>query len=74
MKIPSFPEKELPKHPYRDSAILYAVMAGAGFGFLLLTGQRAWVAAVAMSGFFVAATAWSWWRFRARLSERSTPR
>jgi hypothetical protein len=70
VKIRQLPERQVPAHPYRDSAIVYAVMAAAGFGFLLLSGQRAWVAAVAMGGFFAAAMVWSWWRFRTQVPRR----
>ena len=74
MRLLRLPERPIPEHPYRDSAIVYALMALVGFGFLLLSGQRAWIAAVGMSAFFVAATGWSWFRFRSRLGHRSSSR
>ena len=61
-------DRPLPRRPYRDSAILYGVLAGVVLVFSLLTGSdlaRALIIAVA---FFVAATAWSWFRFRQRLA------
>jgi 4-hydroxybenzoate polyprenyltransferase len=61
-------DRPLPRRPYRDSAILYGVLAGVVLIFSLLTGSdlaRALIVAVA---FFVAATAWSWFRFRQRLA------
>ena len=57
----------LPKHPYRDSAIAYGVMAAVlVLAAVLLGADVARTAAVA-AGFFVFATAWSWWRFRTRI-------
>ncbi|HXV04083.1 MAG TPA: hypothetical protein VFP24_10965 [Gaiellaceae bacterium] len=62
--------RELPKRPFRDSAIFYGVLALLGFGFLLLTGQEAGRAAFGAFAAFVLATSWSWWRFaRARAQE-----
>ncbi len=61
-------DRPLPRRPYRDSAILYGTLAGVVLLFSLLTGSdlvRALIVAVA---FFVAATAWSWFRFRQRLA------
>ncbi len=61
----------LPKHPYRDSAIAYGVMASVlVLAAVLLGGDVARTAAVA-AGFFVFATAWSWWRFRARIRQEA---
>ena len=57
----------LPKRPYRDSAIFYGVLAAIVVGVAYATAG-ALVRAVAFGvGFFVIATAWSWWRFRQRL-------
>jgi hypothetical protein len=63
------PESPTPKHPYRDSAIAYLVLAvvvvlaawatGGSIGRALVWGVTA----------FVVATAWSWWRWRERLAE-----
>jgi membrane protein implicated in regulation of membrane protease activity len=62
--------RQLPKRPFRDSAIFYGVLALLGFGFLLLTGQEAGRAAFGAFAAFVLATSWSWWRFaRARARE-----
>jgi hypothetical protein len=61
-------DRPLPRRPYRDSAVLYGFLAGVVLIFSLLTGSdlaRALIVAVA---FFVAATAWSWFRFRQRLA------
>jgi hypothetical protein len=62
--------RQLPKRPFRDSAIFYGVLALLGFGFLLLTGQEAGRAAFGAFAAFALATSWSWWRFaRAREQE-----
>jgi len=49
-------------------------MAAVGFGFLLLTGQKLWIAAVAMVAFFLVAIVWSWWRFRSQVDEGDASR
>ena len=62
-------ERRLPARPYRDSAIMNAVLSGAIVGFAWLTGgdiaRAITFAAIAFSG----ATAWSWWRWRERLAQ-----
>ena len=59
----------IPKRPYRDSAVLYALLAVVVLGFALLTGSDLGRALVVAVAFFVLATAWSWWRFNRRLAE-----
>ena len=56
-------DEQLPKRPFRDSAIFYGVLAVLGFGFLLLTGQEPMKAALGAGAAFLLATSWSWWRF-----------
>jgi uncharacterized membrane protein len=61
----------VPRHPYRDSAIFYAVLAALIVGVALLTGggmKRAFVYAVV---FFLLATGWSWWKWRQRLAAQA---
>ena len=61
--------RPVPRHPYRDTAILYAVLAGIVIGVTALTGgdlQRAVIIAVAL---FFGATAYSWWRWNQRIRE-----
>ncbi|RDI75037.1 hypothetical protein Gocc_0835 [Gaiella occulta] len=63
-------ELRIPKHPYRDTAILNATMAVVLVLVAALTGGdlvRALTVAVA---FLVVATAWSWWRLRERIREQ----
>ena len=57
----------LPKHPFRDSAIVYAVLAGVIVAVAYLTKGDVVDALVIGAAFFLLATAWSWWRFRQRL-------
>jgi hypothetical protein len=61
---------ELPKRPFRDSAIFYGVLALVGFGFLLLTGQDMVRAAFGAGAAFLLATSWSWWRFARAQNEQ----
>ena len=70
MRIPERAERPLPKHPFRDSAIFYAVLALVIVVVSVFTGGGLARGLVAAVGFFVFATAWSWWRFRARIQER----
>lgn len=66
------PEPPLPKRPYRDSAILHAVLAIVICGLALLTGGDTGTAAIVATLYFVTATAWSWWRFSRRIRAAST--
>ena len=59
----------LPKHPYRDTAIVYGVMACILVLAAVLLGADVARTAVVAAAFFVGATAWSWWRFRTRIRE-----
>jgi len=64
----------VPKRPYRDSAILYGVLALCIVIVALLTAGGIVRALVIAAAFFVVATAWSWWRFRERLERESGKR
>jgi drug/metabolite transporter (DMT)-like permease len=61
------PPRRIPKHPYRDSAILYAVLAGVVVGITAATGGSVRKAVVIAAVLFVVATAYAWWRWRERL-------
>ena len=63
-------ERPLPQHPYRDSAIVYGVMAAVIVGMTAVTGGGLARGVVVAAAFFVLATGWSWWRFRERMQER----
>ena len=74
MRLPGEPPPQLPRHPFRDSAILYGVLSVIIVVVSFLTGgglARGIVIAVA---FFVVATGWSWWRFRGRLAQEQGER
>jgi hypothetical protein len=61
------PGARLPKHPYRDSTILYAVFAGLIVLMAWASGGSVGRGVVYAVAFFVVACAWSWWRWRQRL-------
>jgi membrane protein implicated in regulation of membrane protease activity len=63
-------DRRLPRHPFRDSALLYAVLAACIVAVTLLTGGGITKGIAVAVGFFVVATGWSWWRFRQRLEQR----
>jgi hypothetical protein len=68
------PDEPLPRHPYRNSAIFYGVLACAviGFGWLTDNGLRETI--VIAVAFFVLATGYSWWRFWQRIRREGRPR
>jgi membrane protein implicated in regulation of membrane protease activity len=57
-------------HPYRDTMIVYAVLALIIVGLALLTGGSLGKAVVIAALFYVAATAWSLVSWRRRLRKR----
>jgi Flp pilus assembly protein TadB len=61
--------RTVPRHPYRDSAIVYAVLAGIVVGVTALTGGNMRAALIVAPLLFVVATAYSWWRWRRRERE-----
>jgi Flp pilus assembly protein TadB len=61
------PAKTTSKHPYRDSAFVYAGLAGLVVVIAAATGGSVVKAVVAGVVVFTAATAYSWWRVRERL-------
>ena len=63
--------RTMPKHPYRDSAIIYAVLAGIVVGVTALTGGNMRAAMIIAPALFVIATGYSWWRWRQREREES---
>ena len=62
-------KRQIPKRPYRDSAILYAVLAAAIVVVSVATGGDLIRAFLFALGFFALATGWSWYRWRTRLRE-----
>jgi hypothetical protein len=65
-----FPERELPKHPYRDSALVYAFLAGIVVLVAVLTGGSLERALLIAGVAFVIATVYSWWRWREKLKAK----
>ena len=63
-------DRPVPDHPYRDTAIVYGVMAVAVVVVAGLTGGDVTRAALVAVVFFVVATAWTSWKFRTRIRER----
>jgi membrane protein implicated in regulation of membrane protease activity len=61
----------VPKRPYRDSVIVYAVFSLIIVGVAALTGGDLTKAILVAGAFFVIATGWSWWRFRERIARES---
>jgi predicted phage tail protein len=61
----------LPRRPYRDSALFYAILGALLILVVWVTGGGVVTAAIVAAGFFVVATAFSWWRFRIKLAERA---
>ena len=64
----------LPRRPYRDSVLLYGAMAVLLVVVAAVTGGSIVRALVIGAFFFVAATAWSWKRWRDRLREEERRR
>ena len=58
--------RKIPAHPYRDSAVFYAILAGIVVGVTALTGGNMRTALILAPLLFVVATGYSWWRWRER--------
>jgi Flp pilus assembly protein TadB len=65
------PEQPAPKHPYRDTLIIYAVFAVLIVVVAWLTGGGVARAALVAVVFYVVASAWSVSRWRTRLREEA---
>ena len=57
---------KIPAHPYRDSAIFYAILAGIVVGVTALTGGNMRTALILAPLLFVVATGTAGWRWRER--------
>jgi hypothetical protein len=56
------PSKRRSMHPYRDSAIVYGVLAALVILIAVLTGGRvAWSIVLGIAAFLLA-MGWTWWR------------
>jgi hypothetical protein len=65
------PEAPPTKHPYRDTLIVYAGLATVVVLFAWITGGAVGKAALVAVGFFVLASSWSLYRWRALLRAES---
>jgi membrane protein implicated in regulation of membrane protease activity len=61
--------EEIPARPYRDSVLLYGVLAAVIVLVAWATGGGVRRALTFAVFFFVVATAWSFWRWRDRIRE-----
>jgi hypothetical protein len=61
----------VPKHPFRDSAVVNGVLAALLLVVAWLTGGNVVRAVIYAVAFFLIATAWNWWRFRQRLAREA---
>ena len=63
--------RPVPRHPYRDTAVFYAVLAGIVIGVTALTGGDVRRSVIIACALFLGATAYSWWRWRERIREQA---
>ncbi len=63
--------RPLPKHPYRDTAVLYAAFAVIVVVIATATGGSLVKAVITAIIVFVVATLWSWRMWRNRLREEA---
>jgi nicotinamide riboside transporter PnuC len=59
----------LPKRPFRDSAIFYAVITLVFVVLVFATGGDLSVAIPVALACFVVATGYAWWKFKQRLEQ-----
>ena len=67
-------ELPIPRRPYRDSIVFHAVLAALLVLVAYLTAGDLERAVVVAAGYFVIATAWSWWSFRRRIAAEEQQR
>ena len=60
------PKRRKTAHPYRDSALAYAALGSLVVLFAYVTGSTLVRSLVGGAAAFVLATAYTWWRMRAR--------
>ena len=65
------PDPPAPKHPYRDTLVVYAALALVVVLVAWATGGGLWRAIAVAVVFFVAATAWNTYRLRQRARKSS---
>jgi Flp pilus assembly protein TadB len=57
------------RHPFRDTVIMYGVLALVIVIVGAFTGGGMAKAILVAAAFFVGATGWSWWRYRRRTAQ-----
>ena len=57
----------IPRRPFRDSAIFYAVITVVFVLLVVITGGNLSVAIPVAIACFVVATGYAWWKFRQRI-------
>ena len=68
---PPWPEQtQIPKRPYRDSVVLYGVLAAIIVVVAWFTGGGIARAVAIAAVFFLAATTWSFFRWRQRIRDQ----
>ena len=63
----TLPRTPIPKRPFRDSALFYAVVAIVFIVIVAISGGDLTLAIPVALACFVIATAYAWWKFRQRL-------
>jgi hypothetical protein len=63
--------RRVPSHPYRDSALFYAALAGIVVLVTALTHGDMRKALILAPTLFVVATGYSWWRWREKQREQA---
>jgi membrane protein implicated in regulation of membrane protease activity len=66
----SAPKRPVPKHPYRDTAVLYGVLAAIVVVFAAATGGDVVKAVIVAVIVYVGATAYSWWYWYDRIKNK----
>jgi membrane protein implicated in regulation of membrane protease activity len=57
------------RHPFRDTVIMYGVLAIVIVVVARFTGGGLAKAVLVAAAFFVGATGWAWWRYRRRVEQ-----
>jgi len=65
----SAPQRPVPEHPYRDTALVYGFFALLIVLLAWVTGGAVLKAAELAGAFFVATVAWGWFRWRQRIAQ-----
>jgi heme O synthase-like polyprenyltransferase len=63
-------ERPVPRHPYRDTALIYGVLAGVVVAIAAATGVSIVKAVIIAVVVFLGSTIYSWWYWRDRLRKR----